>query len=496
MTRVLATEPFRMALDASGGGIAHWKHDPLHDVVEPMTHHVIMAYNGAVQRMERRSGRFVASGTFRPGVVIIIPEGSSSRWDIPKPVDVVQLYLPHRTLARVADEADTANPIDLLERTAHPDPITSRLLLSAADVLESNATLDTLFRQQLTDLLATRLLGAHTGAPAAVQPVVGGLAPKVLMRAIERLRSESDADVSLAALAAEAGLSRFHFCRAFKESTGLSPHCLAAPAPARAGDANAARDRRVGRDGRRRAWLRLSDSLRSCIQTADRRYPDGLAPARALAAIALQSPQWRWGSGTSGSLDEHRTYADHTEKKNGLERLTQSACKHLTPEGPRDLGHVRDFTHRPLFDGDRRRIKPLEIRGSMDRSDNVSDHEGWRTDLLQGLGTEVAQPIVFHHGWPLCADDWDTQMLYFLGKGYRVIAHDRRGHGRSSQIGDGHDMDHYAADAAAVVDHLDLRDAIHVGHSTGGGEAARYVARHGSGRVAKLVLISAVPRSW
>jgi len=108
-------------------------------------------------------------------------------------------------------------------------------------------------------------------------------------------------------------------------------------------------------------------------------------------------------------------------------------------------------------------------------------------------GPKDAQPIVFHHGWPLCADDWDTQMLYFLGKGYRVIAHDRRGHGRSSQVGDGHDMDHYAADAAAVVDHLDLRNAIHVGHSTGGGEAVRYVARHGRDRVAKLVLISAVP---
>ncbi|MGA7996418.1 MAG: AraC family transcriptional regulator [Bradyrhizobium sp.] len=224
MARVLGTEPFRMALDSSGGGIAHWKHDPLHDVVEPMTHHVIMAYNGAVQRVERRSGRFVAAGTFRPGVVIIIPEASSSRWDIPKPVDVVQLYLPHGTLARVADEAHAPNPIDLLERTAHPDPITSRLLLSAADVLESNATLDSLFRQQLTDLLATRLLAAHTGAPAAVQPVVGGLAPKVLMRAIERLRSDSDAGVSLATLASDAGLSRFHFCRAFKESTGLSPH--------------------------------------------------------------------------------------------------------------------------------------------------------------------------------------------------------------------------------------------------------------------------------
>jgi len=224
MARVLGTVPFRMALDSSGAGIAHWNHDALHDVVEPMTHHVIMAYNGSVQRMERRSGRSVARGTFRPGVVIIIPEGSSSRWDIPKPVDVVQLYLPHATLKRVADEADTATPIDLLERTAHPDPITSRLLLSAADVLESNEVLDKLFRQQLTGLLATRLLAAHSGAPTTIQAVRGGLAPKTLLRAIERLRSGSDADLSLAALASEAGLSRFHFCRAFKESTGLSPH--------------------------------------------------------------------------------------------------------------------------------------------------------------------------------------------------------------------------------------------------------------------------------
>ena len=108
-------------------------------------------------------------------------------------------------------------------------------------------------------------------------------------------------------------------------------------------------------------------------------------------------------------------------------------------------------------------------------------------------GPKTAQPIVFHHGWPLSSDDWDTQMLYFVGKGYRVVAHDRRGHGRSSQVSDGHDMDHYAADAAAVVEHLDLRNAIHVGHSTGGGEATRYVARHGKGRVAKLVLIGAVP---
>jgi non-heme chloroperoxidase len=110
-------------------------------------------------------------------------------------------------------------------------------------------------------------------------------------------------------------------------------------------------------------------------------------------------------------------------------------------------------------------------------------------------GPKNAQPIVFHHGWPLSSDDWDAQMLFFVGKGYRVIAHDRRGHGRSSQVGDGHDMDHYAADVAAMVEHLDLRNAVHIGHSTGGGEATHYVARHGQpqGRVAKLVLIGAVP---
>ncbi|MGR9185285.1 alpha/beta fold hydrolase [Rhizobium leguminosarum] len=108
-------------------------------------------------------------------------------------------------------------------------------------------------------------------------------------------------------------------------------------------------------------------------------------------------------------------------------------------------------------------------------------------------GPKSAQPIVFHHGWPLSSDDWDNQMLFFLGKGFRVIAHDRRGHGRSSQVSDGHDMDHYASDVAAMIDYLDLRNAIHVGHSTGGGEAARYVARYGKGRVTKLILIAAVP---
>ncbi|GAA5541976.1 Non-heme chloroperoxidase [Ochrobactrum soli] len=110
-------------------------------------------------------------------------------------------------------------------------------------------------------------------------------------------------------------------------------------------------------------------------------------------------------------------------------------------------------------------------------------------------GPKDAQPIHFHHGWPLSADDWDNQMLFFLKEGFRVVAHDRRGHGRSSQVSEGHDMDHYAADASAVAEHLDLRNAIHIGHSTGGGEVARYVAQHGQpqGRVAKAVLVSSVP---
>jgi non-heme chloroperoxidase len=136
------------------------------------------------------------------------------------------------------------------------------------------------------------------------------------------------------------------------------------------------------------------------------------------------------------------------------------------------------------------------------RTNSVSQHERIKhmPVITTKDGTEIfykdwgsGQPIVFSHGWPLSADDWDAQMLFFLGKGFRVVAHDRRGHGRSSQTGGGHDMDHYADDLAALTAHLDLKDAVHVGHSTGGGEVVHYIARHGESRVAKAAIISAVP---
>ncbi|GAN77279.1 alpha/beta fold hydrolase [Acidisphaera rubrifaciens] len=122
----------------------------------------------------------------------------------------------------------------------------------------------------------------------------------------------------------------------------------------------------------------------------------------------------------------------------------------------------------------------------------IQTHDGVQI-YYKDWGPKEAQPIVFHHGWPLSADDWDAQMLFFLANGFRAIAHDRRGHGRSSQTDTGNEMNTYAADVAALTDHLDLRHAIHAGHSTGGGEVARYVARAKPGRVAKAVLIGAVP---
>jgi non-heme chloroperoxidase len=131
--------------------------------------------------------------------------------------------------------------------------------------------------------------------------------------------------------------------------------------------------------------------------------------------------------------------------------------------------------------------------GAKTMSSNTITTKDGTEIFYKDWGPKGGQPIVFSHGWPLSSDDWDAQMMFFLLHGYRVVAHDRRGHGRSTQTDGGHDMDHYADDLAAVVAHLDLEKAIHVGHSTGGGEVAHYIARHGESRVAKAVLISSVP---
>lgn len=141
------------------------------------------------------------------------------------------------------------------------------------------------------------------------------------------------------------------------------------------------------------------------------------------------------------------------------------------------------------------KIETLKHNGEVRMTEHFVKTKDGVDIFFKDWGPKDAQPIAFHHGWPLSSDDWDTQMLFFLEHGYRVVAHDRRGHGRSSQVADGHDMDHYAADASAVYEHLNLKNAVHIGHSTGGGEVARYVAMFGEpqGRVAKAVLVSAVP---
>jgi non-heme chloroperoxidase len=148
---------------------------------------------------------------------------------------------------------------------------------------------------------------------------------------------------------------------------------------------------------------------------------------------------------------------------------------------------------------------PLAMMAAAGSADAATEAKGGATRMTSSYvrtkdGVDIfykdwgsGTPIVFSHGWPLSSDDWDSQMMYFVQRGFRVIAHDRRGHGRSTQVGSGHDMDHYADDLAAVVQHLDLKGAIHVGHSTGGGEVVRYLARHGQSRAAKAVLIAAVP---
>jgi AraC family transcriptional regulator len=261
-----------------------------------------MTYPTGVQRLERRNGKSAAIGTARSGVVTIIPAGSSARWDISGPVNVVQLYLPHRTLERVAGEAETSAPCELLERTGHPDPIISRLLISASDAIGGSAALDALFRHQLNDLLATRLLAAHAGAPAVFQPAVGGLAPMALRRAIERFALGR----RYGRIPCRAGfgcrpVALLHFCRAFKERRARrTPGC------ASTGLEQAMKMLRdtddPGRSIAARAWLLLANGLAAGIQESRPAKPRAIGGG-VLAVIALQRRQ---SSGQApDQLDHH-----------------------------------------------------------------------------------------------------------------------------------------------------------------------------------------------
>ena len=293
MARVLKTAPVSMASDPASGAIAHWKHGALHDVVEPMADHVIMTYPIGVQRLERRNGKSAAIGTARTGVVAIIPAGSSARWDIPGPVNVVQLYLPHRTLERVAGEADTSASgvagANGASRSHHIPPAHKRI---GCDWRQRGA--GCAVRHQLNDLLATRLLAAHAGAPAVFQPALGGLAPTALRRADRafalgprygRLPCRAGFGCRPVALPLLPRLQGEH---------GALAACLAAPAPARAGhEEDAARHRQrssrlsgstarpAGRTGR----CRRSDPP-GCTRTTRRSTPEAGGSAGTAAHTA------------------------------------------------------------------------------------------------------------------------------------------------------------------------------------------------------------------
>jgi AraC family transcriptional regulator len=225
MQRVLRTAPletFRIE-DLFDTRLARWKHTPFHEVVQPMTDHVIMTYLGTMQRLERRSGREYSTGMGRRGSITFIPAGSSARWDIHGPMDIVQLYLSPELLDRVARECPgAARP--LTESTARSDNIMATLLELTLQSSGDPVYLEALYRQQLASLIAIHLVKTHSGLAEASDKALGGLAPGVLRISLERLSSENGGDYSLGALAEAANLSRFHFCRAFKRSTGLTPH--------------------------------------------------------------------------------------------------------------------------------------------------------------------------------------------------------------------------------------------------------------------------------
>ena len=203
---------------------SHWRHGPLHDVLRPMNEHVVMTYFGPMQRLERRTEGALETVTARRGTITIIPAGSSSRLDIPGAVDVVHLYLPGFFLEQIKEQIDGKPCGEMLRRTGHPDASAARLLSMVSQTLGSRSPIDALLREQLTASLVTCLLKEHAGGSLNLARATGGLSPRALRQALERLDSDCDSDVSLAALAEQAGLSTYHFCRAFKQSTGMPPH--------------------------------------------------------------------------------------------------------------------------------------------------------------------------------------------------------------------------------------------------------------------------------
>jgi AraC family transcriptional regulator len=225
MERVLRVAPLQSLCidDPFDTRLARWKHEPFHAAVKPMSDHVIMTYIGAMQRLERRSGRHYSTGAGRRGSITFIPAGSSSHWDIHGPMDIIQLYLSPALLDRVARECPgEARP--LIESTAQPDKIMATLLEATHQSSGDPAYLQALYRQQLASLIAVHIVKTHSGVTEAVENASGGLSPAVLRMALERLSSQNDEDFSLTTISEAANLSRFHFCRAFKKSTGLTPH--------------------------------------------------------------------------------------------------------------------------------------------------------------------------------------------------------------------------------------------------------------------------------